>query len=129
MTTAEHADPVIVNPGFGQLYGCGPQCAYMTTKGVQVWMWRKGQKVRYYDAAGAQVGPEHRNVVPAIVWAAAEGWIDPLTPMLSIAVTAEVRAESRSRATHEPWDESNPDAGAWQPMPSAAGRTDEAGAA
>lgn len=75
---------------FGQPYGEGPH--YVTPDGVTVTMWRKGQRVRYFDTDGNQVGPEHRNVVPAVIWAAAHAWIDPRDPMLSLAVTMEVRA-------------------------------------
>ena len=46
----------------------------------RVWMFRKGQRCRFYTADGQQVGPEHRNVVPAIRWAHAQGWIDSTIP-------------------------------------------------
>jgi hypothetical protein len=80
---------------FGELYGCGAQPAYVTDDGVAVWMRRKGQRVRFFDAVGVQVGPEHRNVAPAVVWAAFHGWINPRHPELSAAVTLEVRANTR----------------------------------
>lgn len=105
----EHAAPAIVNPRFGELYG-GTDPAYVTPAGVAVWMWRKGQRVRFYDAAGTQVGPEHRNVVPAIVWAGAHAWVSPDHPNLSLAVIAEVRAGGAKR-----FDEKDAEAGAWLP--------------
>jgi hypothetical protein len=74
-------------------------------------MWREGQRVRFYTAAGVQIGPQHANVVPAVIWAGAHAWIAPTHPRLSMAVTAEVRAESRR------FDECHADAGAWEPMP------------
>lgn len=114
MRTEPASIPSIVNPHFGQLYGCGPQAAYVTTDGTPVWMWRKGQRVRFYDAAGEQVGPEHRNVCPAIVWAASNAWFDPTALELSLAVTIEVRANSRQ------FNEKDPLAGAWRPMPEVA---------
>ena len=53
---------------------------YVTTDGVEVWMERKCQKTRFLDARGEQVGPVHRNLVPAIVWARSQGWRDPSLP-------------------------------------------------
>lgn len=79
------------NPGFGRMYG-GPAPTYVTDPNrVEVWMWRKGQRVRFYDVDGNQIGPEHRNVAPAIVWAANEGWIDPDNVSLSCALNVDVR--------------------------------------
>ena len=88
------AEPI--NPGFGQMYGPGPH--YVTPPNrIAVWMWRKGQRVRYFDEKGIQVGPEHKNVVPAVIWAAANGWIDPVAVNLSIACILEVRAQVSER--------------------------------
>jgi len=53
---------------------------YVTTDGVPVWMERKGQKTRFLDAGGNQVGPVHRNLGPAVTWARAQGWRDPSMP-------------------------------------------------
>jgi len=52
---------------------------YMTfaahdTPAGPVWMRRKGQRVRYYNAAGAQVGPEQKNVASACAYALVQGW-------------------------------------------------------
>ncbi len=73
-----------VNPQFGSIYGDpsgGPQ--YITDSGVAVWMWRKG----------VQVGPEHRNVAPAVCAAAAAGWTNPSMPAwLNAGLAAEVAA-------------------------------------
>jgi len=44
-------------------------------------MWRKGQRVRFFTVDGVQVGSENSNVAPAILSAAAAGWIDPDLPM------------------------------------------------
>lgn len=67
--------------------------AYVTTDGVAVWFERKRQKTRFLDAQGRQVGPVHANFVPAIVWAAAQGWRDPSAPdWFNDAVIAEVAA-------------------------------------
>jgi hypothetical protein len=66
---------------------------YVTPDGTEVWMERKNQKTRFLDAAGRQVGPVHRNLVPAVVWARCEGWTDPSAPQwLNDGVIAEVRA-------------------------------------
>jgi hypothetical protein len=66
---------------------------YVTADGVEVWMERKHQKTRFLDACGNQVGPVHRNLVPAIVWARAQGWRDPSLPQwFDDAAIAEVAA-------------------------------------
>lgn len=79
---------------FGTIYGDETTPAYVTTEGQEVWMWRKGQRVRFLTAGGDQVGPEQANVVPAICYAAYMGWIDPTAPNLSLATTREVRANT-----------------------------------
>lgn len=74
---------------FGKPYGEGPH--YITPDGVAVTMYRSGQRVRFFDEEGNQVGPELSNVVPAIVYAGWHRWLDPRSPCLSVAVAAEVR--------------------------------------
>ena len=78
---------------WGQAYGCDPEPAYVTPDGP-VWMHRKGQRVRFFDDHGIQVGDEHRNVAPAIVFAAFQGWIDPTDPMTSAILNAGIRAQA-----------------------------------
>ena len=43
-------------------------------------MHRKGQRVRFYDASGKQVGPEQTNVSPAVLYANVHGWHSPSVP-------------------------------------------------
>ena len=50
--------------------------AYETPDGP-VWMFRKGQKVRFYNSQGQQVGPEQANVAPAAAYAHSQGWRSP----------------------------------------------------
>lgn len=70
---------------------------YVTTDGIPVWIERKGQKTRFLDAAGEQVGPVHRNLVPAIVWARGQGWRDPALPdWFNDGAIAEVAAGGAS---------------------------------
>ena len=47
--------------------------AYLTRRGL-VWMRRKGQRVRFYNAYGAQVGPEQENAESAYTYAHTHGW-------------------------------------------------------
>ena len=42
-------------------------------RGRPVFMWRKGQKTRWYTKSGIQVGPEQSNVAPAVAAAHAAG--------------------------------------------------------
>jgi hypothetical protein len=66
---------------------------YVTPDGTEVWIERKRQKTRFLDAFGRQVGPVHRNLVPAIVWARANRWRDPSLPQwFNDGVIAEVAA-------------------------------------
>lgn len=81
---------------FGRIYGDASCPSYITPEGP-VWMYRKGQKVRFFTAEGVQVGPEQNNVGPAVVAAAAAGWIDPSLPSwFNAGFTAHVRASSVS---------------------------------
>jgi hypothetical protein len=104
-----------INPGFGEMYG-GPRPNYVTPpNGIAVWMWRQGQHVRFYDEHGNQVGPEHRNVVPAVVWAAAHQWIDPDNVNLSIGCILEVRRQMEWRGSKSPDYVKAVEEGAWNP--------------
>jgi len=86
-----------VDPQWGEDY-CNGQVAYVVPgSGTYVWMYRKGQKVRFYDTNAVQVGPEHANVMPALCWAAGQAWIDPFNVNLSLACTTEVRSGVAAR--------------------------------
>lgn len=60
---------------FGEPYG-GKGPHFRTPDGKELTMRRKGQKVRFFDQDGKQVGPEQMNVVPATAAAHAAGWLD-----------------------------------------------------
>lgn len=60
---------------WGEVYGGNP--SYVTPRGRAVVMCRKRQAVRFFDAKGKQVGPEQRNVAPAVVYALYHRWMDP----------------------------------------------------
>lgn len=76
---------------------------FVTAQGVLVWMERKRQKTRFLDAQGNQVGPIHKNFVPALVWARAQGWRDPSAPdWFNDAVIAEVRAGGAAPQAGQP---------------------------
>jgi hypothetical protein len=75
---------------FGNIFGNPDIPAYISPEGP-VWMWRKGQKVRFLTADGSQIGPEHANVAPATASAAHAGWIDPTNVALSLAFRDEIR--------------------------------------
>lgn len=64
---------VMPSPGWGQPYGSPTAPAYWTDEGP-IWMFRKGQRVRFYDEDGGQVGPEQANVAPAVAYAHSRGW-------------------------------------------------------
>lgn len=82
---------------WGSFYACDPERPSYATPDGPVWMCRKGQRVRFLDTDGVQVGPEHRNVVPAVLSAAYEGWIDPTAVELSIALNLDVRRRAVTR--------------------------------
>jgi hypothetical protein len=65
--------PAMPDPGWGKHYGGGGP-NYITPQGP-VWMFRKGQRVRFYDASGTQQGPEQANVAPAVAYAHSEHWL------------------------------------------------------
>jgi hypothetical protein len=67
-------------PNFGEPLWDGEGPSYITDHGDEVWLYRQGQKVRFYDRSGNQVGPEHRNLYPASVWLFAQGWYRPTSP-------------------------------------------------
>lgn len=111
-----------VDPGFGEMYG--PDVAYVTPEGIAVWMWRKGFRVRFYDARGEQVGPEHANVYPATIWAAANAWVDPSSPNLSLACIVEVRRQISERAELDADATKEVEAGCWAPAVGSVGGGD-----
>lgn len=88
------------DPGFGTIYGSPETPSYLTPKGP-VWMWRKGQKVRFYTKDGEQVGPEQRNVAPAMAFADEQGWkngdprIEALRPGQGLTFTRSKSASER----------------------------------
>ena len=55
----------VVVTSWGEVWGA----PWVHADGRIVVMRRKGQRVRFFDHKGEQIGPEHRNVVPALVWA------------------------------------------------------------
>ena len=59
---------------WGEPYG-GHHLTRSGNHGEPRWMRRRGQRVRWYDGDGAQVGPEQANVAPALAWAASQGWL------------------------------------------------------
>jgi hypothetical protein len=67
-------------PNFGEFYGASEAPSYTTDTGVEIWLYRKVQKIRFFDRAANQIGPEHSNVYMATVWAFAHGWTNPSHP-------------------------------------------------
>lgn len=59
-------------PSWGAPYGDAPK---YDSDGEPYWLHRKGQKCRWYDATGAQEGPEQANVAPALAYAHSLGWV------------------------------------------------------
>lgn len=87
-----------IDPGWGKPYGDTVEPHYITLDGVGVWMYRKGQRVRFYDADGNEHGVEQKNVAPAVVYAAWCGWKDPSAPdWMNRGLQAEVRRTVRFR--------------------------------
>ena len=57
-------------PDWGRQYGTEG----IETPAGRVFMYRKGQRVRFYTSEGEQIGPEQSNVAPAIAYALTHGW-------------------------------------------------------
>jgi len=55
---------------WGRRYGAD----FCTPRGRRLTMYRKGQRVRFYDKQGRRVGPEQSNVAPAVAYADYKGW-------------------------------------------------------
>jgi hypothetical protein len=71
---------------------------YVTPDGTEVRLERKGQKTRFLDAHGDQVGPAHANLAPSIVWARAQKWRDPSLPdWFNDGAIAEAAADGADR--------------------------------
>ena len=58
---------------WGKRYGGNDP--YLTDTGERVWMYRNGQRVRFYTREGTQVGPEQSNVAPAFAYVLHHHWI------------------------------------------------------
>jgi len=61
-----------VMPKWGRIWGSSRPI--ITDTGLEVLIYRKGQRVRFYTLGGEQVGPEQANVAPAVAYAMAHGW-------------------------------------------------------
>jgi Zn finger protein HypA/HybF involved in hydrogenase expression len=59
------------DPKWGTPYGL----PMLHPSGTAIRMRRKGQRVRFFDLNGKQVGPEHANVAPAVAWAMSKGFV------------------------------------------------------
>lgn len=53
-------------------YGAG--LAYKKRGRASIFLWRRGQRCRWFTEKGDQVGPEQANVAPAVVWAHGHGY-------------------------------------------------------
>lgn len=71
---------------------------YRLPDGRVVSMQRRTIRVRFFDEAGKQVGPELPNVAPAIAYAASQSWWDLDAPgWLNIGIINEVAANITHR--------------------------------
>jgi hypothetical protein len=84
-------------PNFGELYSIGEDPSYVTDQGAEVWMYRKVGKVRFYDRVANQVGPQHANVIAAMMWALANGWSNPSNAQ---SLNAEAAGKKRPPDPH-----------------------------
>jgi hypothetical protein len=64
-------------PDFGELFESREGPSYITERGTEVWTYRCGQRIRFYDRSAKQVGPQHSNIYPATVWAFQQRWHSP----------------------------------------------------
>ena len=54
-------------PPWGRIYGSTDNPDFFTPDGP-VNMFRKGQRVRFYNDKGEQIGPEQANIAPAVAY-------------------------------------------------------------
>lgn len=66
--------PVTRKPPQGVSFGAVYGRPYRAGSRV-LWMFRCGQRVRFFTAGGVQVGEEQRNVAPAVAYALSKGWV------------------------------------------------------
>jgi predicted DNA-binding transcriptional regulator AlpA len=89
-------------PEYGEIYGSSEDPSFITDDGVELWMYRQGRRVRFFDRNANQLGREHANVYQATVWAYTHGWYSPSAPAwVNAGCAAEVHASTleRLRAT------------------------------
>lgn len=79
---------------------------YVNDAGHRVEMFRKGQKVRFFDSKGRQFGPEQRNVGPAIAAISAAGYYSPGMREFHHLAAAKGEFRDVSRRSRQP--RSNP---------------------
>ena len=78
----------ILSVAWGRPYACDiDRPSYDVPEVGHVWMFRKGQRVRFFDRHGDQVGPEQSNVAPAIAYSMRERWIP--SRLIAVARVAE----------------------------------------
>ena len=97
----DHLEALQRKPDFGAIYGDPETPAYITDHGP-VWMWRKGQRVRFYTAEGEQVGPEQNNVAPAVAAAMSAGWINVRMATRFAPIAPNARPESEPEPETQP---------------------------
>jgi hypothetical protein len=96
------SNPHLTDPGFGQIYGDASTPSYYSPDGP-VWMYRKGQHVRFYTDAGTQVGPEQDNIAPAVAYALTQGWktgdagFDALSPYAGARKVADISGTNNDK--------------------------------
>jgi hypothetical protein len=98
---------------FGEVYGDPATPSYWTQEGDFVWMFRKGQKVRFYNQDGQQVGPDMANVAPAVAYANEQGWDSGMFSNIfgDGMVTGNLRVKANPFTDQNPFGQANPMAG------------------
>lgn len=91
--------------GWGRPYG-GDKPSFLMADGQPVWMFRNGQRVRFYDQNGQQVGQEQSNVAPAMAYAMSQGWQEVSEKPMRVPGYDEYldKQSIRKNATHQDFE-------------------------
>jgi len=79
---------------WGRPYGA---CCKVRRGRVPIYLYRKGQRCRWYSAKGRQIGPEQANAAPALAWAYVNHYRDATGELATSDMTMWQAAQESAR--------------------------------